>query len=434
MTMRKVVSSTPLNAQPWYITFWIRQSYAALLVIAVIMYVLGLGIYVIKTQHVVAAVIPCVLGGACAIGVSIVSWRHVRDILVNWWRSRHEKVTKEGEESDDAFMKHLDQVIVDNNNAELFREFFPMEDDESSIDEKVQLEEEQLPEEMERYNPHLSRAYINYLQHVRQGAKSGLFSDFKRGRIEHMRCSPDGRWLVVCYELACLVYDVKNNFEYQNLTQEDAQQSAEHAEWSPTGEYLLTRTKKELRLWKTPLGVPGAEENKFELLKKRFGLPGGQYRYIKWVNRDDFLLLTDGADIFFVNRERGLREVNRLAVPDDFKVTQVFPLTPRFDTILCLAKKKVEIDDTKGEADSEGVDYLLVLSKGQTLLGKILRRVRIGASDGGTRLQRSDYVLNQKKLLHRNVTNVKICRNNQFILINYDGNEVRALTRLEHQL
>lgn len=42
--------STPLNAQPWYIKFWIRQSYATLLVFAVIMYVFGLGIFVIKTQ------------------------------------------------------------------------------------------------------------------------------------------------------------------------------------------------------------------------------------------------------------------------------------------------------------------------------------------------------------------------------------------------
>ncbi len=94
-----------------------------------------------------------------------------------------------------------------------------------------------------------------------------------------MRCSPDGRWLVVCYELACLVYDVKGMFVQDNfiqwlmmsrfpffrttlvtkLTQEDVQQSAEHAEWSPTGEYLLTRTKKELRLWKAP---SSDEENK----------------------------------------------------------------------------------------------------------------------------------------------------------------------------
>jgi len=296
-----------------------------------------------------------------------------------------------------------------------------MDDDDSLIDEKAFPEEEQAPEELERYDPRLSRAYIDYLQHVRQGAKSGLFSDFKRGRIEHMRCSPDGRWLVVCYELACLVYDVKKEFGYQNLTLEDAQQSAEHAEWSPNGEFLLTRTKKELRLWKTP---SNDGDDKFVFVRKRFGLPGGNYRYIKWVSQDDFLLLTDGTEIFFVNREKGLKEVNRLALPDDFKVTQVFPLTQRLDCILCLAKKKVEVDDAHGEADSEGIDYLLVLSKGQTLLGKILRRVRIGASDGGTRLPRSDYVLKQKKLLHRNVLNVKICRNNQFILINYDGNEL----------
>ncbi len=51
--------------------------------------------------------------------------------------------------------------------------------------------------------------------------------------------------------------------------------------------------------------------------------------------------------------------MNRLALPDDFKVTQVFPLTARLDTILCLAKKKVVVDDVEGEADSEGVDYLL---------------------------------------------------------------------------
>lgn len=87
MTMRKVVSLTPLNAQPWYIRFWIRQSYVALLVAAVIMYVFGLGVFVITTQHAVAAAIPCVLGGGCAVGISIVTWQHVWDFLVDWWRA-----------------------------------------------------------------------------------------------------------------------------------------------------------------------------------------------------------------------------------------------------------------------------------------------------------------------------------------------------------
>lgn len=44
----------------------------------------------------------------------------------------------------------------------------------------------------------------------------------------------------------------QHDFAYQILTSGGTRPSAEHAEWSPTGEYLLLRSSKELWLWKTP--------------------------------------------------------------------------------------------------------------------------------------------------------------------------------------
>lgn len=54
-----------------------------------------------------------------------------------------------------------------------------------------------------------SAEYIARLQFVRKAVDSGTFDAFKRGKIAHMRCSPSGRWVVVCHEHACIVYDAE---------------------------------------------------------------------------------------------------------------------------------------------------------------------------------------------------------------------------------
>lgn len=54
-----------------------------------------------------------------------------------------------------------------------------------------------------------SIGYIARLKNVRMVVDSGAFEDFKRGKIAHMRCSPSGRWVVVCHEHACIVYDAE---------------------------------------------------------------------------------------------------------------------------------------------------------------------------------------------------------------------------------
>lgn len=42
-----------------------------------------------------------------------------------------------------------------------------------------------------------------------------------------------------------------------------------------------------------------------------------------------------------------------------FNVTQVFPLTSSFDWILCLARKRVDLDEG---SDGDGIDYLIGMS------------------------------------------------------------------------
>ncbi len=54
-----------------------------------------------------------------------------------------------------------------------------------------------------------STEYIARLQYMRKTVDSGTFDAFKRGKISHMRCSPSGRWVVVCHEHACIVYDAE---------------------------------------------------------------------------------------------------------------------------------------------------------------------------------------------------------------------------------
>lgn len=133
--------------------------------------------------------------------------------MASWWKSfrqktedeeflHHKPITADEERDDELLLK----LLVDGKRADTQGELNHTESsDEITVDDTAVFGQEH----PEQYDPRLSRTYIEHLSNVRKGPRSEVFSDFKRGPIEHMRCSPDGQWLVVCYELACLVYDVK---------------------------------------------------------------------------------------------------------------------------------------------------------------------------------------------------------------------------------
>ncbi|KLO08161.1 hypothetical protein SCHPADRAFT_620150 [Schizopora paradoxa] len=302
--MQKVVSTIPLNAQPVYVRFWVQQSHIALLAAGVALYVLGLGIYVVETQRVVAAVIPCILAGVWGftVVISVVSWENVRSWLANWRPQKKHHAGKRNEAE-----KRIMEIVIDKGRDEISLDSItpPNEDDEwtSVVDADTLVEEEQ---DASNYDTKLIDEYVARLsvKFFKDRFESGTFPAFTRGRIQHFRCSPNGKWLVACHEFACLVYDVEHDFAYQILTSNGgARPSAEHAEWSPTGDYLLLRSNKELWLWKTP---SRGGKDIFKCVETNFKLRKGTFKYIKWVNNNDFLLLMDGTELFIINRKTGV--------------------------------------------------------------------------------------------------------------------------------
>ncbi len=51
--------------------------------------------------------------------------------------------------------------------------------------------------------------FIDALEHLEKLPDSAPSSSVPLGEIAHMRCSPDGRWVAVCYKRACIVYDME---------------------------------------------------------------------------------------------------------------------------------------------------------------------------------------------------------------------------------
>ncbi len=96
---------TPLSKQPLLIKFWIRQSDVTLLVISIIAYVVGLAVYVIKSQvgtciryiswevklncafqHSVVSIVTCVGTTCCAVGIGIVWGHHFYENIYRRWK------------------------------------------------------------------------------------------------------------------------------------------------------------------------------------------------------------------------------------------------------------------------------------------------------------------------------------------------------------
>ncbi|KLO09609.1 hypothetical protein SCHPADRAFT_559920 [Schizopora paradoxa] len=378
--MQKVVSTIPLNAQPIYVRFWVQQGHIALLAIGVALYILGLGIYVVDTQRIITAVIPCILAGVwgCSVLASVVSWESVRNGIMAQTRnhSNKEKVPE----------KQITDVIIDRgrdkeDSPDLMSP--PNEDDErvSAVEAVAYFEEEQ---NSVNYDTKLVNEYVRRLDatFLKERFESGTFPAFTRA----------------CHEFVCLVYDVEHDFAYQILTSSGIRPSAEHAEWSPNGEYLLLRSSMELWLWKTPTHLG---KDTFKYLETDFKIRKSTYRYIKWINRSDFLLLMDDNELSIIDRKRGQKEAIHFALPSDYLVRQVFTLDPNLERILCLVEKTVAVNSHV----RKHADFIFVFHKPTDAV--------LPFTPG------SRYQPKQKRLLHTNVKNLKMSRSRRHMIVNY---------------
>jgi len=302
---------------------------------------------------------------------------------------------------------------------------------------------------------------------------------FRRGEITHMRCSPKGQWVVVCHKHTCIVYDLQNDLKCVTL-QADNKYSAEHAEWHPTGPMLLTRTEKEIRLWKMPDQFPDPGDSDSELTcQTRYIFDDGRQRcnYIKWLDDKEFLLLTNQHAIHRIDISLGTLEVIQFAqdsdVKDKYHISQVYPIKAnKIDKVICLATKIAKFSDSESavQPNADGVDYFLYLARTENetspalwhniaeIIGKleriiltldrsrdmlrgiydrfrgILRRNSAAADYPAEVLAeveaamaaatRIKYKIRHRKILPRNVRNMKFRQDHRFMLINFLKNEL----------
>lgn len=169
------------------------------------------------------AIVTCAVGVCCAVGIAIVCGNHFREKFVRWrkkrsaagsslWSTRHLAFSKDKQTSfqlqEVKVYQHGDSnsrntIVIDSefHPAEALRQ---MSMHKSEKDDSTD-EADNHPGTSEQD----SNGYITRLKNVRKVVDSGAFVDFKRGKISHMRCSPSGRWVVVCHEHACIVYDAE---------------------------------------------------------------------------------------------------------------------------------------------------------------------------------------------------------------------------------
>ncbi|KAH8112091.1 hypothetical protein DFH11DRAFT_1609623 [Phellopilus nigrolimitatus] len=79
MTWRAAVFSSPKQSLPWFIRFWIRSGYLALLIASVIAFLAGLLVYVFDSQHIVAFWIVTGFTAFFVIGLANVTVLFVRE-------------------------------------------------------------------------------------------------------------------------------------------------------------------------------------------------------------------------------------------------------------------------------------------------------------------------------------------------------------------
>ncbi|KLO06892.1 hypothetical protein SCHPADRAFT_675173 [Schizopora paradoxa] len=398
MAMRKLASLTPLSKQPRLIKFWIGQSDLTLLVISIVAYAVGLAVYVINSQHSVVSIVTCVGAAACTVGIAIVWLHQVLERLLH--RRRRKGSTDESSPDDydpydddddvsnsgtDAGSTHwVDSGLVrrmSNQSSDSGHEGFfghiavkigltGSSDEQKTIEISDEIVESDSnvyirhPGAEETDEPEDSKRYISLLKDISKVSNTDThpFDHFNRGEIAHMRCSPDGKWVAICHQHACIVYDLKNVTKHFVLHADNEKRSAEHAEWAQEGSILLTRTDKELRLWKISRDESDSEALPYE---KRYILQTGLCKYVKWLSQREFLVLSDRGTLYRVDYKDGTKEATLLTEPDakGYQVTQVYPIIPeKMEWIICLGTRSAKLPQdilSDFEVEGDGVDYVL---------------------------------------------------------------------------
>ncbi|KLO06889.1 hypothetical protein SCHPADRAFT_674868 [Schizopora paradoxa] len=317
------------------------------------------------------------------------------------------------------------------------------------------------------------REYVHYLRNMQQHENETLSFESRFNRLDpivHMRCSPDGRWLAVCHFSTCRVYDLELKTCLYFIPGNNYDTLAEHVEWALNGPIILTRSKKELKLWRIPeSSVDYPKYGEFLKYERRYIFQRTEVsdncKYIKWLNERDFLLLrNDGAihQVDFMAGTNNIIKFNR-ELMRIYQISQVYPIAANsIDKMLCLATKKMPAYDgsivsADHVAESDGVDYLFYVEKSigvdtditsrdnpmvpcprwtrgtfknlhsalsfKQLYHTVFRSRRKLAVDAiGYPVQ--EYEIKHRKLLRRNVQNIKLCRDHKFMIINYAENEL----------
>ncbi len=146
------------------------------------------------------SIVTCVGTTCCAVGIGIVWGHHFYENIYRRWKKSptvNSSLTEDTQSSEDyqsnfhwwgkgpTVDSSLDKIVNPDGKA-------------SAVDKEDQD----------------SGNYIRDLQSIRKDpdAEGDTFNHFKRGEIDHLRCSPDGRWVVICHRHACIVYDLGVRF------------------------------------------------------------------------------------------------------------------------------------------------------------------------------------------------------------------------------
>jgi len=208
---------------------------------------------------------------------------------------------------------------------------------------------------------------------------------------------------------------------------------------------LLTRSRQYVILWEIPENQHGKTSPKPKL-KHCFAFLNSRdrFKYIKWLTAKEFIALSDDDDLYRVNYEARSHSVFRLSLPwqENFHIFQVYPLSMDKEPkgFICLANKEItirkDLDPSQSTIDSDGpspgVDYILVFEKVMQQKPDAsdrregwLRNLPFNSFVSRVRPPRVDnYKVKHRRLLPRNVRNMKFCMENRFMLVNYDENEL----------
>ncbi len=148
-------------------------------------------------------------------GISIVTWRYVRDTLVNWWARRLQNRTQAREDSN--LDKLTSQSTFINNNSGSAISSILLGSDISNPNRSLVASEvpglagneEGLGGLNGIYDSSQSQGYLALIPHLKPSEKCGGPFSYNWGGVLYMKCSPDGQHLVACYEQACVVFNIK---------------------------------------------------------------------------------------------------------------------------------------------------------------------------------------------------------------------------------